>query len=258
MADRHCTCAHCGAEFVTVHRSKIYCSRRCNFLAFRARSPDRVEEYRDREKEKERASRESFSPVVMNKCATCGRSFYWKKKKARCSKECELLDGRKRYKQACVSSKVNETRSCVGCGKQFVSKTDAQIYCSNRCCKPPSNARKRAKLFGVEYEPVKPANVFERDGWRCQICGKQTPKARRGSRYSNAPELDHRIPISKGGPHTYGNTQCACRACNSEKSNRSNTGQIALFSESMAGAVNKSKSTLIGNRPLMSSHTPAK
>jgi 5-methylcytosine-specific restriction endonuclease McrA len=71
--------------------------------------------------------------------------------------------------------------------------------------------------------------VFERDGWKCQICGKQTPRARRGYRYSNAPELDHRIPISKGGPHTYGNTQCACRACNLEKSNRSNVGQLPLL-----------------------------
>lgn len=233
MADRHCTCAHCGAEFVALRRDKIYCSRRCNFLAFRARSPDRVEEYRDREKEKERAARESFSPVVMNKCTTCGRSFYWRRKKAICSRECELRKARDLAKAGFVSAAIKEERFCVRCGSRFVSRNARQIFCSDSCSyknhRTPSSSRKRAREFGVEYQPVQPLKVFERDGWKCQICGKQTPRARRGYRYSNAPELDHRIPISKGGPHTYGNTQCACRACNLEKSNRSNVGQLPLL-----------------------------
>src|SRR5690606_14803487 len=82
---------------------------------------------------------------------------------------------------------------------------------------------------GVPYEPVNVLLVFERDGWRCQICGKDTPQSRRGTNYSNAPELDHRIPISKGGPHTYDNVQCACRECNGRKSNRTEEGQINMF-----------------------------
>jgi len=89
--------------------------------------------------------------------------------------------------------------------------------------------RQRARHCGVEYEPINVFKVFERDRWHCQICGKPTPKKNRGTRYPNAPELDHRIPISKGGPHLYSNVQCACRRCNGLKSNKNCDGQLPLF-----------------------------
>lgn len=83
----------------------------------------------------------------------------------------------------------------------------------------------------MAYEYVNPFKVFERDGWRCQICGKPTPRSRRGTLHPNAPELDHIVPISKGGPHAYANTQCACRACNIEKGDRFALGQGQLWRE---------------------------
>lgn len=233
MAERHCTCDHCGSEFVTTKSVKIYCSRKCNHAAFVARHPDKVAAQRDREREKARAARELLTPVVLNECSTCGRSFYWRKKKARCSRECELRAKTEYYRSRFLSEKVREERVCACCGRKFVSNTAAQIHCSCKCSarkhKTPRDARKRAAKYGVEYQPVTPAKVFDRDGWKCQICGKQTPQSRRGTRYANAPELDHRIPISKGGPHNYSNTQCACRACNSAKSNLSSVGQMPLL-----------------------------
>ena len=47
--------------------------------------------------------------------------------------------------------------------------------------------------------------VFVRDGHRCQYC--------------NAPaeNIDHVIPRSKGGPHTWENVVAACRPCNARK-----------------------------------------
>lgn len=38
-----------------------------------------------------------------------------------------------------------------------------------------------------------------------------------GSTESNAPELEHVIPLSKGGTHTRANVRCSCRACNLNK-----------------------------------------
>jgi 5-methylcytosine-specific restriction endonuclease McrA len=81
----------------------------------------------------------------------------------------------------------------------------------------------------VFYEYIDHVAIFERDGWRCQICGKPTPARWRGTHRSNAPELDHRVPITKRGAHAYGNVQCACRACNGWKSNRLCVGQLPLF-----------------------------
>lgn len=68
-------------------------------------------------------------------------------------------------------------------------------------------------------ENVNPIKVFERDKWKCQICGVKTPRKLRGTLDDRAPELDHVMPLSLGGAHSYMNTQCACRKCNAEKSN---------------------------------------
>lgn len=80
--------------------------------------------------------------------------------------------------------------------------------------------RQRAKYHGVEFQPVKPFKVFERDGWRCQFCGIYTPASERGKLQPNSPEMDHIIPISKGGAHTYENIQTACRSCNQIKGSK--------------------------------------
>jgi 5-methylcytosine-specific restriction endonuclease McrA len=50
--------------------------------------------------------------------------------------------------------------------------------------------------------------VFARDHWTCQYCGK------------SAENVDHVIPRSLGGEHTWVNVVAACRRCNSKKENR--------------------------------------
>jgi hypothetical protein len=95
--------------------------------------------------------------------------------------------------------------------------------------------RSVARFYGVEYERIERPVVFARDGWRCQICLKSTPKQKMGTNAQDAPTLDHRIPISKGGAHTYANAQCACRKCNSWKSDRFDVGQLPLFNQKGGG-----------------------
>lgn len=67
------------------------------------------------------------------------------------------------------------------------------------------------------------------DSWVCQICGRKTPQQLRGHNKPSSPELDHIIPISKGGAHTPSNLQCACRRCNGIKSNNTEAGQLRLL-----------------------------
>ncbi len=50
--------------------------------------------------------------------------------------------------------------------------------------------------------------VFARDGWTCQYCGRA------------AENVDHVIPKSRGGTHTWENVVAACRRCNSKKENK--------------------------------------
>jgi 5-methylcytosine-specific restriction endonuclease McrA len=50
--------------------------------------------------------------------------------------------------------------------------------------------------------------VFARDGQHCQYCG------------SAAESIDHVVPRSRGGTHTWDNVVAACRRCNTHKEDR--------------------------------------
>ncbi|MGI9023192.1 MAG: HNH endonuclease [Acidimicrobiales bacterium] len=50
--------------------------------------------------------------------------------------------------------------------------------------------------------------VFARDDHRCQYCGKA------------AENIDHVIPRSRGGSHSWENVVAACRPCNTRKEDR--------------------------------------
>jgi 5-methylcytosine-specific restriction endonuclease McrA len=63
----------------------------------------------------------------------------------------------------------------------------------------------------VPYRRRAPRNlraVFVRDAHRCQYCGVA------------AESIDHVIPRSKGGEHTWDNVVAACRPCNVRKRDR--------------------------------------
>lgn len=80
------------------------------------------------------------------------------------------------------------------------------------------SARRRAAA-AASIEKVSRKAVFERDGWTCQICHDPVD---RDAAWPDpkSPSLDHIHPLSKGGDHTYANTQLACLRCNIRKSDR--------------------------------------
>lgn len=221
-------CAHCGQIFKPrLARHSTYCSRECAFqgLAIRralsATSPG------------------PSSVVYFKTCAECGKAWTARNKNSSlCSRPCFLAWGRKQsLKRNMAAMGVKAPRACKCCGEQFTPGygDKRSSFCGVKCARKwgglggSDKPRKRARKYGVAYEAVNRIRVFTRDGWRCQICGVKTPRALMGKLKPNAPELDHRVPISKGGPHTYANVQCACRSCNIAKGNRSEAGQLPLF-----------------------------
>lgn len=89
--------------------------------------------------------------------------------------------------------------------------------CKNERIKHQRLASKAKRRGANKVEAVNPLKVFERAGWRCYMCGCETPQHLRGTYEESAPELEHVIALSDGGDHTYENTACACRKCNIEK-----------------------------------------
>lgn len=95
--------------------------------------------------------------------------------------------------------------------KAEVLATNGMVFRSERAAiEAPSVVRLRY-FVRVPYRAQAPLTrraVFARDGWTCQYCG------------APAENLDHVIPRSKGGEHTWENVVAACRRCNSRKENR--------------------------------------
>lgn len=148
---------------------------------------------------------------------------------------CEQRRGRNRTNaNSQKQQKARPSRMCPECGALFRPENRRRTYCSRRCakCANREDARShqsRARHYGVEREPINRIDVFRRDGWRCQVCGIKTPERLRGTRHDHAPELDHRVPLVRGGSHTYANVQCCCRRCNGAKGSERIVGQMNLF-----------------------------
>jgi 5-methylcytosine-specific restriction endonuclease McrA len=160
-------------------------------------------------------------------CEVCGATFYsLKPVQFTCGAECRKERARKLSNaHYAANDNVDRTpRPCAECAKIFSPAFGSKrsVYCCSECAQRSqrrvAHRAARARLRLVKVDNVDPTKVFVQHGWTCARCGQATPRDLRGSYEPNAPELDHVVPLSKGGEHSYANTQCLCRQCNAEKS----------------------------------------
>lgn len=79
--------------------------------------------------------------------------------------------------------------------------------------------KRRAQKLGTQVEDLRPIDIYERDIWLCGLCVTPVDP---DSAWPDpmSPSLDHILPLSKGGTHTYENVQLAHLTCNVSKGNR--------------------------------------
>lgn len=82
-----------------------------------------------------------------------------------------------------------------------------------------SNRRRRALRRSARSEPYTTLEIADRDGWRCQLCGKKVPR-KSAARSPRSATVDHIVPISLGGDDVKANVQLAHFSCNVAKNNR--------------------------------------
>jgi 5-methylcytosine-specific restriction endonuclease McrA len=144
-----------------------------------------------------------------------------------CSEQCRIDAGNAR--QAGLRGAAlwrRRPRVCRWCAQAYLPRVQHQVFCSYECKRRSNYSRpekqgtahiRRALIFGCAVEQVDKWVIFERDGWRCCVCRVPTPRELSGTHEHNAPELDHDVPLRRGGPHSVSNTQLLCHSCNRAK-----------------------------------------
>ncbi|MDP8212334.1 MAG: HNH endonuclease [Candidatus Zapsychrus exili] len=116
--------------------------------------------------------------------------------------------------------------------KDIISKKSKQYRKTKSYKNAATRARhkRRALMVNVTIEDFDPISIFERDNYICQLCGRKTRPNYKNPHHCLYPNLDHILPLSKGGEHSKRNTQCLCHKCNMEKNNKTDFGdQLRLF-----------------------------
>lgn len=128
------------------------------------------------------------------------------------------------YEQQSLSRRKNyilgsvESSDCTYCGTPLPE--GRRKYCCKRCyvADDVSGFKGRARQFNVAYEICRKRDVFMNDRYVCQHCKKLCdPKAESPW---DRPEIDHVLPMSKGGGHIRTNLQTLCGRCNRGKSGK--------------------------------------
>lgn len=212
-------CSKCD-QAIQAAGNRRYCSQ----------CAEAVRKERDRAKHKARYKPKSErKPYQLKKAAAkeCGECGMWFSPKVAHQKHCsDKCRNKASNRKGQIERRNSEPRPCGYCGKTFIPEYGSlrRSYCSAECgdaarrkVRNGSSHRRRARKYGCQYEPVSKLQVFERDRWRCYLCGCDTPRHLSGTMEPNAPELEHVVPLSAGGSHSYDNVRCACRRCNREK-----------------------------------------
>jgi 5-methylcytosine-specific restriction endonuclease McrA len=92
---------------------------------------------------------------------------------------------------------------------EIIEEREGHIH-SERLVMPFPTVIRLSYYVNVPYRGVSLSRraVFIRDRYTCQYCG------------GKAESIDHVIPRSRGGEHTWENVVAACRRCNARKMNK--------------------------------------
>lgn len=98
------------------------------------------------------------------------------------------------------------------------------------------------------------AQIVERDGFKCKICGKFVTTCRDAKRFvklgSGMYHIDHIVPCNQGGRATLENLQLTCPACNLSRKKYFSFDEIVKFAEN--GEQIEELAEISGNSPQLS------
>jgi HNH endonuclease len=189
----HVPCITCGKPFAAYSRAAKYCGGDC--------APARIPPPRTPRIRKPRIAATCAEPGCEK--AACKRGF------------CDS-----HYQKRC---RPDRSHGAVDRFKTW-NQQNAEKYAKHL---EDKNHRRRAKMRDAPTERIDRQIVGDRDGWRC-FCGKRVDQALKHP-HPMSQSLDHIVPVSEHGGHTYANVRIAHLQCNTERGSRGGGEQLALF-----------------------------
>ena len=160
-------------------------------------------------------------------CSFCGRDFFSIRKNKFCSEECRAKAALEYYKQYKKKQYADKKAVCKYCGKEFqLEYKKSKRYCSDDCRRKQERhikhlyGKKRLQNKVVDSD-ITLAKLIERDNHICALCGGKVELDDftlddNGNFIvgNNYPSIDHIIPLSLGGVHSWDNVQLTHFICN--------------------------------------------
>lgn len=147
--------------------------------------------------------------------------------KEQARKEAKKQETAERKHRERVLRYISRLHFCPVCGMP----TDRPVYCSDECSRKAMNHRhdvgRRLKIqTAMADTDISLDGLFRRDRGVCAICGEPCDYCDHEERDGffiagdNYPSVDHIVPLSKGGMHSWDNVQLAHFKCNTLKGAR--------------------------------------
>lgn len=213
-------CRQCGARVVKGRNGPLpdYCTTKCRRAADYERRKDRIAAARRAENKLRRAE-------AVKTCPQCKVNFTPEKTLAQkfCSKRCSRNFHRDNSGKLCsfddCDRPLNARGMCVMHWRRWARATGREKAPEWNERRRAHYQKRRALKQAVPSAYIVSGEIFERDGWRCGLCGEGIDPA---AAYPDplSASLDHVVPLSLGGHHVPGNVQAAHLSCNVRKGNR--------------------------------------
>ncbi len=135
-----------------------------------------------------------------NSCQYCNKSFVTNKPHQQfCTVSCSV-----QYRRP--KQKMIDMRKCCFCGNDYEkTKQTGAKYCSSDC------ASLAKKLSDAMREKNTRMSIFNRDNHKCVYCNRSPIE------HDVVLQVDHIIPLAKGGSSTVDNLVTSCSECNVSK-----------------------------------------
>lgn len=214
-------CEKCSAPVVRVGSAgpaPKYCSKACRSQASYGRRKDVIRALERRETQARLAA-------MVKMCPQCKVNFTPEKTSRQkfCSSRCSTNFHRDSSGKQCsfddCDRPLRARGMCLMHWRRWARATGREKAPEWDDRRRANHQKRRALKSAVPAADIVPGEIFERDGWRCGLCGEGIDPA---AAYPDplSASLDHVVPLSLGGHHIPDNVQAAHLSCNVRKGNR--------------------------------------